>query len=195
MKHAKLLLLSLFVGSLVAHPQGLIDRLLWHRVERLAGKGAPVVRTFKLNDNALIDMLPEYELAQIPLPKGEHTHVTAATVAKVTAFLVALKLNINEAITKAAKRNSGETLSSSLKTHIRNKVLLRTGLDMVKDYVVDGVQDKITDNLPASITERKVHPMIKWAAAQAGNAALGVAYDATAGRVIKAGFRHFRVNV
>lgn len=195
MKNTKLLLLSLFVGSLVAHPQGLMDRLLWQNVERLAGKGALVVRTFKVNENALIDMLPEYKLAKIPLPKGEHTHITAGSVAKVAAFLGALKLNINEAIAKAVKRQSDGVVSPGVKTVIRNRVLLQTGLDVVKDYAVDAVQDKITDNLPESITERKVHPAIKWAAAQAGNAALGVAYDATAGRVIKAGFKHFGVRI
>lgn len=191
MKFAKLLLLSLFVGSIVAHSQGLMDHLLWQNVERLAGKGAPVIRTFKINENALIDMLPEYELAKIPLPKGEHTHITTGNIAKVAAFLGALNLNINEAIQKKYSND----LTCEEKKKVRNKVLLQTGLDVIKDYVVDAVQDKITNNLPESITERKVHPVIKWAAAQAGNAALGVVYDATAGRVIKAGFQRFGIKV
>ncbi len=195
MKNITLFILLSCAGSLAAHPQGIMDRLVWQNAERLAGKGALLVRTFKINENALIDMLPEYKLAKIPLPKGEHTHITAGTVAKVAAFLGALKLNINEAIAKAVKSQSDGVLFPGQKTAIRNKVLLQTGLDVVKDYAVDAVQDKIADSLPESITERKVHPAIKWAAAQAGNAALGVAYDATAGRVIKAGFKHFGIKI
>lgn len=183
MKFAKLLLLSLFVGSIVAHPQGLLERFVYKPVENNVVGIPPAIKIFIPSENELIDKLPEYKLAKIPMPFGHHRHLTAAGIAKVCTSLVALRLNMIEALAKNAKKNAAGKLTPM---QVRNTVLAATVHDMVKDYVVDTVQDAITDRLPESITERKVHPALKWVAAKAGNAALAVVYDKTAGVVIKA---------
>jgi hypothetical protein len=190
MNTIKLFALLLFVGSVAAHPQGLLDRFLYKRLENatVGTPAFPVIKILKPGENELIDKLPEYKLAKIPMPFGHHCHLTAAGIAKVAASLVALRCNMIEALVKNHKTSGASRLP---RAQVRKAVLAATGHDIFKDYVVDTVQDVITDRLPESITERKVHPALKWVAAKAGNAALGFAYDRTAGAAIKAGLIRF----
>ncbi len=190
MKNIKLFALLLFVGSVAAHPQGLLDRFLYKRIENalIGVPGVGIAKILKPSENELIDKLPEYKLAKTPMPFGHHCHFTAAGIAKAAAALVALRCNMIEALAKNYKTRGTSMLPY---VQVRNTVLAATGHDIFKDYVVDTVQDVITDRLPESITERKVHPALKWVAAKAGNAALGFAYDRTAGRLVKVGLIRF----
>lgn len=186
MKINILLLLSLFAGSIHAHPQGLMDRL-YKRVLPVYANHATLVKTFRPSEEDVINLVvPDNNLAKVKIGH-KHYHVTAKDVAKETTKLIVLGLNIRDAL---AENDKFRNAMHEMKHVVVRKVILDTVLDRIKDKLVDTAQDAIVDNLPESVTEKNVHPIVKWFAARATGVALGFVYDQTAGRMIHAGLNY-----
>lgn len=182
MKAMKLLLLSLFCGSIMAHPAGLLDRYVYHHLPNRVRKNA-LFKLLKPSEQDIIaQVLPEEK--DVHLSENTHVHVPVQNIANKMALVGAFVANVHDALSKKAQLISeGETT----RFHVVTKVAIETGLDIVKDVAVDTVQDTIVDNLPDSVRELKLHWTLKYAANKVVAAALGCAYDRTAGKVINFG--------
>lgn len=185
MKNTSLLLLTLFCGSVFAHPQGLLDRLILNKVTKaLYIKSEAAAEAFKIlkpSEDDIVNLIVPEKEAKINLPLDQHVHVTTQKSAKYAILAATFGLNVKDELKHKAQKIAEH---KTTKNAVVGYVIRATLLDQAKDKIVDIVQDGIVDKLPESITERKVHPALKWVASRFAGAALGYVYDQTAGAVV-----------
>lgn len=167
MKVTQLLVLSLFVGSITAHPEGIFDRgtaCVEDAIRQKSNLGADLWKTFKPGDEEILEvMVPEKSLATIHVPFYGKVDITALDAAKYTALATHLALSVKEELKKHNK------ISKDIAVR---RVGTRFIKHLIVDKAIDTCMDAVVEKLPESVQDLRKNRFARYATNKVAGAAV-----------------------